>query len=149
MCNSGKVSRKRSACKFKGQDVIDRLCGPEEGRIQEDNCTGICSPSFQLYCPSYKDNLCCQGNGTCQEMQGPCKIDSDCKGSLICGMENCDWAKGINCCKKDDISGKRTNDLSTTLLHINSLLRSIRQCATLCNIYVHRIMPEDRYKGRV
>ena len=32
-------------------------------------------------------------------MKGPCKNDSDCAGSLICGSDNCPWAKGINCCK--------------------------------------------------
>ena len=96
---NGKVSRKRSACKFMGRDARDRLCSEEE-RIEEDSCTGICSPPFQHFCPSYKDHLCCQGNGTCKEMKGPCSSDSVCEGSLICGIENCDWAEGVNCCKE-------------------------------------------------
>ena len=93
------MSRKRSACKFKGRDAVDRLCGPEEEKIEEEPCTDICSDSFQLFCPSYKDKLCCQGNGICKEMQGPCQTDNNCTGSLICGTENCDWAEGVNCCK--------------------------------------------------
>ena len=68
--------------------------------VEEEPCNETCSTTFQSFCPSYKEHLCCQGNGTCEEMQGPCETDSDCKGSLICGVENCDWAGGVNCCKK-------------------------------------------------
>ena len=98
LCMNGKVARKRSACQFKGRTVADSFCTELH---EEESCTEICAPPFQLFCPSYKDNLCCQGNGSCKDMQGPCEIDSDCEGSLICGTDNCPWAaEGVNCCKE-------------------------------------------------
>jgi len=44
---------------------------------------------------------CCglQNNGNlCEVGEGPCKLNSDCSTGLICGLKNCLWSNGENCC---------------------------------------------------
>ena len=44
---------------------------------------------------------CCSFPNICHEMGGHCETDKDCYGSMVCGLQNCDWdleQKGFNCC---------------------------------------------------
>ena len=47
---------------------------------------------------------CCQQNYPCDEGEGHCNLDSECKNGLICGRHNCDTkkfpSKGTRCCQK-------------------------------------------------
>ena len=52
---------------------------------------------------------CCTEDSPCDEGQGDCDQDHDCKDNLVCGKNNCDQSKfswtNADCCK---ISGKLT-----------------------------------------
>ena len=47
---------------------------------------------------------CCNENYPCNEGEGHCERDLDCKNDLICGKYNCDKqkfpSKGTRCCQK-------------------------------------------------
>ena len=47
---------------------------------------------------------CCNHNYPCDEGEGHCEIDNQCKDGLICGKNNCDKQKfpstGTRCCQK-------------------------------------------------
>ena len=80
-----------------------------------------------------KDDVatCCSGNnGPCSEGQGHCdyNTDADCRGSLVCGLGNCDGRfskplfdnRAANCCRRrisDCVGGKNnaTNCCTTKI----------------------------------
>ena len=47
---------------------------------------------------------CCNINYPCDEGEGHCKQDTDCKSGLFCGKNNCDKqnfpSRGTRCCQK-------------------------------------------------
>ena len=47
---------------------------------------------------------CCNVNYPCNENEGHCDSDNDCKIGLVCGINNCDEEKfpsvGTRCCQK-------------------------------------------------
>jgi hypothetical protein len=45
----------------------------------------------------YSRPCCGFDNQLCMENEGPCVLDSDCFGNLMCGTDNCIWGSG-NCC---------------------------------------------------
>jgi hypothetical protein len=56
--------------------------------------------------PAVTENCCgTHRNGPlCEEGEGPCELNSDCKDSLVCGTNNCLWSKSHNCCAQPDLS---------------------------------------------
>ena len=46
---------------------------------------------------------CCTESSPCDEGQGDCDNDKECKGNLVCGKNNCDNLKfpwrGTDCCE--------------------------------------------------
>ena len=46
---------------------------------------------------------CCSSSHKCDENQGDCDVDSDCKSGLKCGLDNCHQgfpSSGYDCCYK-------------------------------------------------
>ena len=47
---------------------------------------------------------CCSSTNQCGEGQGDCDADSECLGSLVCGINNCDPSRfpssNTDCCEK-------------------------------------------------
>ena len=42
-------------------------------------------------CPHcYGGDTCCTAANQCSIGEGDCDADTDCKGNLVCGMDNCD-----------------------------------------------------------
>ena len=61
------------------------------------NCNGIPSTDWS----------CCSSTSPCNVGEGDCDFDSDCAGSLTCGMNNCvndfssngsSWSSAADCC---------------------------------------------------
>ena len=53
------------------------------------------------------DASCCTSTYPCNEGEGDCDLDSDCKGNLRCGIDNClsdfsssgsNWSSAADCC---------------------------------------------------
>ena len=135
MCENGKVARQRASCEYMGEPVEDHMC-PSDGSIEEKPCSEICSSVFELFCPSYKDYLCCQGDGDCKEMQGPCETDDDCEGPLTCGSDTCDWAEGVNCCIHAFKLIEVEED-SWTESQWNEQIGTSDECESLCRDHGH------------
>ena len=71
-------------------------CCEEVGSVRpEPECTG-----------GTKEQMveCCSVNGPCRVGQGDCDGDSECRGNLVCGRNNCDQAKffwySADCCEE-------------------------------------------------
>ena len=47
-----------------------------------------------------QDSGCCEPETPCDVGEGDCDEDRDCKGLLICGVDNCPWGGNDNCCMK-------------------------------------------------
>jgi len=59
-------------------------------------------PCDSDYSDDTGDNDCCSGQ--CDEGQGDCDVDYDCRGSLTCGNKNCAWNDIDDCCESSDAS---------------------------------------------
>ena len=50
------------------------------------------------------DYLKCSATTPCEDKEGDCDLDEDCRGDLICGANNCDTTKGFpsnaDCCTR-------------------------------------------------
>merc|ERR1719318_477414 len=47
-----------------------------------------------------KDDGCCTKDKPCDEGEGDCDDDTECRGSLVCGKDNCPWGDDDDCCKR-------------------------------------------------
>lgn len=53
-----------------------------------------------------EDTDCCTSNSPCEEKDGHCNNDGDCKDALVCGTDNCqfvgsfDFETGDDCCRQ-------------------------------------------------
>ena len=58
--------------------------------------------SFRKCTVSQQDANCCTSLNQCDKGFGGCHSDSDCKGDLVCGTDNCGpgWPSDFDCCTK-------------------------------------------------
>ena len=63
--------------------------------MSESGCTN-------LDCCRYPCNgtTCSCIDTICYEGEGPCSMDSQCTGTLVCGKNNCPWDSSKDCCRK-------------------------------------------------
>ena len=47
-----------------------------------------------------EDSGCCTKDTPCDIGEGDCDYNYDCKGDLICGVDNCPWGDKDDCCVK-------------------------------------------------
>ena len=57
------------------------------------------------HCKGVDDN-CCTAENPCGEGDGDCDNDDECLGPLVCGIHNCPWGDGDDCCRRFDWKGR-------------------------------------------
>lgn len=70
---------------------------------RKGNTCQIPDPESSVLRCSGQENGCCTSETPCSEGEGDCDSNSDCRGSLVCGHNNCpkkafDWNYGDDCC---------------------------------------------------
>ena len=105
----------------------DRPCIVGQGDCDRDaECQGTavcgrdnCNDDFDLDVSTYMD--CCRANrlmdwnwctnNLCEEGEGDCDSDDQCKGDLVCGEDNCSENSKRDCCKQPDSNTGNMQDL--------------------------------------
>merc|ERR1711970_485234 len=96
-CNKNNKCRGKLKCGFQNCQKFNPCAKPTD-RCCEENPESSCNGG-----PG--DRNCCKREGKCGLGGGHCEVNTDCKGPLICGSENCkdfhpDANKKFNCCIK-------------------------------------------------
>lgn len=68
-------------------------------------------------CNGETDNGCCTKDTPCEVAEGDCDYHNQCKGDLLCGMDNCAWGGTWDCCYEGMLSISKNWD--TLLLAID------------------------------
>ena len=114
-CNKNPCTRGNGDCDDDDECEGSLVCGHLNclNNTVTDCCTNICSNDSQCLnqeCETEK-NMCrldsystnwslCTVDSPCIFDEGDCDEDSDCKGSLVCGINNCgpSGPRGMDCC---------------------------------------------------
>ena len=115
-CCNGQCNLGEGDCDSDSDCVGDLVCGsnncPRSG-FEWDSGDDCCIKKggmetevlrilyLNCYVVCYGGDSCC--NGQCGLGEGDCDRDSDCKGDLVCGSDNCprtglQWDSGDDCC---------------------------------------------------
>ena len=108
----------------------------------ETTCNGVPSTNW----------TCCSHTAPCNEGGGDCDRDSDCIGTLKCGMDNCltdfsssgsGWNTGADCCAGKDIN-KYTHP-PTHIYNIILMYRTILQLRRILFLFSRPYTGMQRY----